>query len=266
MALLIQGHWPTCHSGTANALSLGVLNLPFTPEQFLEVFAAYNRSLWPLVIGLWLYALAGAFVLTRSRSDRSRLIAVLLAVQWAWAALAYHVLFFSTINPAAWLFAVLFLVQSLLFAWFGAVRRRLRFSPTGSPRHVVAWALIAYSLIYPLIAILDGHVLPEAPTFGVPCPTVLLTIGFLFAADPPWPRTIALIPLLWSFVAGSAAILLGIRADLMLWVAGLALIGYLLGPTSLWASGLSVSARASSNTASRASETSPSTSRRRHSA
>jgi len=207
------------------------VNPPFTPEEFLEAFAGYNRSLWPFALGLWLYALSGAFVLTRSRHGWSRFIALQLAVQWAWASLAYHALFFATINPAAWLFAALFLVQSLLFTWFGVVRQQLRFSPTGSRRPVVAWALIVYSLIYPLIAILEGHAFPQTPTFGVPCPTTLLTIGFLFALDPPWRRAIASIPLLWSIVGGSASILLGVRADLMVWVAGLALMGYLLKPT-----------------------------------
>lgn len=51
----------------------------------------------------------------------------------------------------------------------------------------------------------------------------LLTIGFLFAATRPWPRPVAVIPVLWAFVAGSAASLLGVRADMMLWVAGVAL-------------------------------------------
>ena len=67
-------------------------------------------------------------------------------------------------------------------------------------------------------------------TFGVPCPTALLTVGFLFAVDPPWPLTVAAIPLLWAFIGGSASVQLGVRADLMLWTAGLALIGYLFVP------------------------------------
>src|SRR5688572_7534901 len=117
------------------------MSLPFTPDQFFEVFAAYNRSLWPFVLVLWLYALAGAVVLARSR-DRGRFLAMLLAVQWAWAALAYHATFFSSINPAAWLFGGLFLTQSALFAWFGVVREQLHFSSTGSRRHVAAWMLI----------------------------------------------------------------------------------------------------------------------------
>jgi len=66
------------------------------------------------------------------------------------------------------------------------------------------------------------------PTFGVPCPTTFLTIGWLFAADAPWPKVVALVPIGWAFVGGSAAVLFGVRADLMLWVAGIALTASVL--------------------------------------
>jgi len=204
------------------------VNLPFTPEQFFAVFADYNRALWPVVVALWLSAFGGVLLLATSRKGHAPLMAAMLAVQWAWAGLAYHALFFSRINPVAWLFAGLFLIQALLFWWFGVVRQQMHFSPTGSPRHVLAWALIGYALIYPLIVAVEGHTLPKAPTFGVPCPTTLLTIGFLFAADPPWPRAIAVIPLLWAIIGGSAAVILGVRTDWLLWVAAVALMSRLL--------------------------------------
>lgn len=204
--------------------------LPFTPAHFFEVFAAYNRVLWPFALALWLYALAGVIVFARSRDGSRRFVVTLLALQWAWVALAYHAAFFSRINPAAWLFAGFFLTQSVLFVWLGIVRAELHFSSGGSPRHVVAWALIIYSLVYPAIVQLEGHAFPAAPTFGVPCPTTLLTIGFLLAADPPWPRVIAIVPVAWTVVAGSAAVLFGVRADLMLWVAGIALTAGVLVP------------------------------------
>lgn len=204
-------------------------SLPFTPEQFFEVFAAYNRALWPAVIGLWLYSLTGAVVLARSRRC-DRFLVAMLGVQWGWAALAYHAAFFSRINPAAWLFAALFLAQSALFVWFGILRTDLRFTSRGSIRHAVAWMLIAYALAYPFIVQADARDLLYAPSFGLPCPTTLLTIGLLFAADPPWPRVLAAIPVTWAFIAGSAALLLGVKADLMLWVAGGALAGFVLAP------------------------------------
>jgi hypothetical protein len=199
------------------------VNLPFSQDQFFDVFGAYNRSFWPFALTLWIYALAGVVVLA-ARRDRGRSIALMLAVQWAWAGLAYHLWFFSSINPAAWLFGALFLVEGGLLVWSGVVRRELYFSPSGSPRHIASWALVAYALAYPLVARAEGHVFPQAPTFGVPCPTTILTAGFLLAAERPFPILVALIPMLWAFVGGSAAFLLGVRADLMLLVAGVALI------------------------------------------
>jgi hypothetical protein len=64
----------------------------------------------------------------------------------------------------------------------------------------------------------------------VPCPTTLFTAGCLLAAVPPVPRWLLVIPALWSLVGGSAALLLGITPDLMLFAAGAALAG--LGASS----------------------------------
>jgi hypothetical protein len=153
-------------------------------------------------------------------------------VQWAWAGAAYHAAFFAAINPAAWSFAVSFVIESGLLVWFGLVRDDLRFTPTGSPAHIVGWTLIVYALVYPALVYVDGHVFPRAPTFGVPCPTTLLTIGWLFMADSPWPKLTALIPVSWAFIGGSAAMLLGVHADLMLWIAGIALAAAALAPAS----------------------------------
>lgn len=221
-----------CSPFTTNRVAIRGMNvgLPFTPDQFFDVFGAYNHLLWPFALGLWLYALIGFVLLARSRAGCGRFIATMLAVQWAWAGLSYHAVFFTSINPAAWLFAGSFVLQSALLLWFGVLRDRLQFSRWGSVRHVVAWMLLVYSLLYPLIVLVEGHTFPDAPTFGLPCPTTLLTVGFLFAAAPSWPRLVAVIPVLWAFVAGSAASLLGVRADLMLWVAGTALSLYVLIP------------------------------------
>ena len=206
------------------------MDLPFTRDQFFDVLAAYNRSLWPFALGLWGYALAAAVFLARRYRGRGRFAATMLAVQWAWTGVAYHAAFFAAINPAAWVFAALFVVEGGLLAWFGVVHDELRFSPTGSLRHVIAWTLIIYALLYPLLAQAEGHAFPRGPTFGVPCPTTLLTIGWLFAADPPWPKVVAVIPIGWAFVAGSAAVLFGVRADLMLWVAGIAFTASVFAP------------------------------------
>jgi len=85
-------------------------------------------------------------------------------------------------------------------------------------------------LLYPAIVRAEGHAFPRLPTFGVPCPTTILTIGFLLAADRSLPRLVAVIPFVWAFIGGSAAFLLGVRADLMLLAAGIALAVGMIRP------------------------------------
>jgi hypothetical protein len=218
------------------------MTLSFNAEQFFGVFAAYNATLWPAALALWV---ATALVFTAYLRDSTRLIPALLVIQWLWAGLAYHAVFFTRINPGAWLFSGLFVLEALMLAWYGIVQGRIRFAERASPlRHVAAGGLIAYALVYPLIAQVEGHAYPQVPTFGVPCPTTILTIGFLLAADPPLPRLVTVIPILWAFVAGSAAILFDVRADLMLPVAGLALLGDVLRRTARRGSARRVATRA----------------------
>ena len=99
------------------------MQLPFTKEQFFNLFAAYNEALWPALIALWIASVAVSVLLLSSRRPPDRWISALLAAHWAWSALAYHAAFFTRINPAAWLFAALFLLQAALFFWVGVVQR-----------------------------------------------------------------------------------------------------------------------------------------------
>jgi hypothetical protein len=99
------------------------MTLPFSRDQFFNVFGSYNEALWPFVIALWLASLAALVYFVRGRQGRRRFINFLLVTHWLWAAMAYHIAFFSKINPAAWFFGALFLIQASLFC---LVRRHRR--------------------------------------------------------------------------------------------------------------------------------------------
>ncbi len=197
--------------------------MPFTHEQFLDVFARYNSALWPAVVAIWLASAALVVRLLRTGRATSRSISTLLAIHWAWSGAVYHAAFFTSVNPAAWLFAAFFLLEAALLAWWGVLRQRLRFSLTRGLRGIAASAFLVYSLGYPILSFAGGLVFPRAPTFGVPCPTTLLTAGFLLAAEAPFPRPILVIPILWALVGGSAASLLHVPPDWALFAAALAL-------------------------------------------
>jgi len=201
------------------------MSLPFSRDAFFQVFAAYNERFWWCALALWLVT-AWTFVAWIRRAPMPRwFIAALLAFHSAWAGLAYHAAFFAAINPAAWAFSGLFVAESALLLYFGLVHRRLQWSHGTAGSRTIPSILIAYALLYPVIARAGGHAYPALPTFGVPCPTTILTIGFLLAADRPWPAAVALVPLVWTVIGGSAAFLVGVRADLMLIVAGMVLAG-----------------------------------------
>jgi Family of unknown function (DUF6064) len=99
------------------------MQLPFTREQFFDLFDAYNGALWPALVALWIASVAASALLLSSRRLPDRWISGLLAAHWTWSALAYHLAFFTRINPAAWVFAAMFLLQAGVFVWFGVVAK-----------------------------------------------------------------------------------------------------------------------------------------------
>jgi len=194
--------------------------LPFTSGQFFGVFAAYNNAVWPAQIFLVaLAALALAFV-AFPRPWSGRGVSVILAVLWAWLAMAYHIAYFASINPLAYVFAAVSAAGAAVFIWQGVIRRTLRFKFARSARAAVGVVLIVFALfIYPAWSVYSGHAYPALPTFGLPCPTTFFTIGLLALLVRPYPRSVLVVPVLWSLVGLQAAFLLGVWQDLGLLVA-----------------------------------------------
>jgi hypothetical protein len=190
--------------------------LPFTADEFFDVFARYNLALWPAALVMWLAAAASLVALVwfpQPRTDRAG--SLVLAALWAWAGAVYHAAHFSTINPAAPVFAIVFLVEAAILAWTGLVQRDLRFESASAAARTVGILLALYALAYPGLNLLLGHTYPRVPTFGVPCPTTIFTVGLLMMSRRP-PLAVMWIPLVWSLVGGSAAVVLDVAADYVL--------------------------------------------------
>lgn len=198
------------------------MNLPFSAEEFFDLFARYNSAVWPAQVGLLALGVVALVTAAPGRLHSDRVVAAVLALLWVWMAVAYHWLHFATINPVARLFALLFAAQAVLLAWEGVVSRRLEFAPARDLRTVAAAALVLYALvIYPLIGAALGHRYPATPTFGAPCPTTVFTIGLLLVAGSARYRVVV-IPTIWAAIGSSAAFSLGVLEDLGLLVAGVA--------------------------------------------
>lgn len=196
------------------------MNPPFTVEAFFGVFSAYNHAVWPAQLALLLLALAALVLVVRSTPGPGRAVLAILALLWAWVGVAYHMAHFTAINPPAWVFGGLFVVQAVFFA-VEAYRGRIRFGRSLDASGWVAGLFLLYALvIYPLIGLAQGHAYMASPTFGAPCPTTIFTFGVLLLASVRVPGYLLAIPLLWSLVGMSAALSLGVYQDLGLVVAG----------------------------------------------
>jgi hypothetical protein len=189
------------------------MSLPFSTGEFLDVFGAYNSALWPAVAAFWIVTIA--VIIAWLRVGRMpRVICALLAAHWAWSGIAYHYVFFRRINPAATLFGVLFVLEAVLFIWL-ARRSRGAFAIAKSLRGLTGGILILCALLYPALGFGFGLRYPRMPLFAVPCPTELLTAGMLLVSSGI-PRIVYIVPLIWAVVGSSAALSLGIRADMAL--------------------------------------------------
>jgi hypothetical protein len=168
--------------------------LPFTTEQFLGVFAAYNTTVWPMQVVLTTAALFAVVVALRPRVGSPRIAGLVLASLWTWSGIAYLLMFFKPINGAAVVFGALFLIQAVVLAQ-SAIKGDFVPRFTKSLKGWTGVALIAYALLgYPLVSLAVGHVYPAAPTFGVPCPLTIFTLGMLLWSVQPVKWTVVAIP------------------------------------------------------------------------
>lgn len=197
------------------------MNLPFTRDQFLMVFQEYNLSVWPMQIVLVVLALTATyFAVVRYRSSNA-IIAIVLSFLWVWMGVGYHFRYFTAINPAAYAFGSLFVIQGLIFVVSGVFRGSLSIEFRSDLPGIVGAILLLYALIaYPILGYFQGHVYPQSPTFGLPCPTTIFTFAVLLWADRKVPVYVLVIPCLWSLIGSTAAVSLGILEDIGLFVAG----------------------------------------------
>lgn len=207
------------------------MQLPFTVEQFFGVFRLYNNTVWPAQVFLVLLAVLAIIFIALRRPWSGVAVSAILALLWVWLGAAYHLAFFARINPVAYGFGTLSIFGGLLFAWHGVIHRRIEFSFARSIRTGLGIVLLAFALVaYPVWSTLAGHGYPELPTFGLPCPTTIFTIGVLTLASGRSMRAVLVVPILWSLVGSQAAFLLDVKPDFGLLVAGAAAVALLIWP------------------------------------
>lgn len=196
--------------------------MPFTIKQFLEVFANYNQAIYPMQLVLLAIGFAGILFAVKTNKHSNKLVALILTTLWLWAGIVYQIMFFSEVNNMAYLFGVLFIIQSAIFFYAGVMQKSLSFRFQINKNGFTGILLLIYALLfYPLLGAYFGHTYPYSPTFGVPCPTTIYTFGLLLWTNKKLPIYVLAIPFLWTLIGFSAAILFGVSEDIGLLVAGI---------------------------------------------
>ena len=198
------------------------MKLPFTIEQFLSVFELYNQSVWPFQVLVYIQVVFSIILILKISKLSGKFISSTLVFLWLWMGVIYHLTFFTTINPAAYVFGILFVTQAILLAYYGLLKGTLSFVFEGDVFSYAGIALVAFALIvYPLAGYFFGHIYPRSPTFGLPCPTTIFTLGILLMLKGRIPFRLLIVPILWSIIGFMAALQLSIYEDTGLLISGI---------------------------------------------
>lgn len=187
---------------------------PFTKDQFFEVFARYNEAVSPIQLTLLVLGIGATLLALKPTRWSDRAIGAVLAGLWAWMGIEYQWRFFRVINPAAAVFSVGFVIEAGLLFWYAVARPQLVFVAARSWPGALGLALLVYAFAaYPALGYLLGQRYPALPTFGLPCPTTIATLGLLLWTESRPPLVLMLIPWSWAVVGSIAAVRLGVGED-----------------------------------------------------
>lgn len=209
--------------------------MPFTTEQFMEVFRSYNTAIKPLQFLMTMLAIVciGGLI----RKDRFSVSGslLILSIMWLVNGIGYHIMFFSKVNPLAKVFGAGFILEAVALMVMAVMSIRRPQVELSMARRIAGWVMVFYGMIiYSVIGWLLGHRYPAAPMFGVaPCPTVIYSLGLLLILPKKIFLPVFIIPLLWVAIGSFAAFKFGMMEDLGLLMAGLTTLYFLFDKNSL---------------------------------
>ena len=211
----------TVYSRGSNELTPTAMQTTTSFPDFLPMFESVNRDLWPLQAFTLLLGLAMAIAALRKSRIADRFSAATLGLIWIFDGAVFHWVYFRPVYEPAERFAVLWVVQGVLFIVFGVFRPRLSFTASRDGYAAFGFRLIAYALlVYPVLGYLLRSDLAYATWFGpFPCPVAVFTIGMFLLTDARVPKYLVIVPLLWAVTAW-VPVSWGVREDIGLLVGG----------------------------------------------
>jgi hypothetical protein len=130
-------------------MTVNSANLPFTREQFLAMFEAYNQAIWPAHVIAYLLGIAAVGLIVWRVRASDRLISAVLTVFWLWLGAVFLLTAMRTIDtgPGPLVFGAAFLAQAGLWVVAGMLRTDLRFERKLTAVSIIGALVIAYALL-----------------------------------------------------------------------------------------------------------------------
>lgn len=206
------------------------MKTPFTTEQFFSIFEKYNTTVFPAQLLVFLLGLIMLWMVIWNQKGKDQIIGGVLGLLWIWMGAVYQIRFFAAINPAAYAFGSLFIVQGIFLLIETFNRDKLIFHYYGRLNDNFALFFILFGLfIYPVISFLLEETLLHSISFGLPCPTTITTFGFFMLADKRFSKYLLIIPSLWALIGTTAALQFGVYQDFMLILTAITANIFILG-------------------------------------
>jgi hypothetical protein len=202
------------------------MELPFSQTDFFNLFREYNNNFFPFEILLYLLGFLSIIFLFSKFSGRNLIVSSVLSIFWLWNGIVYHLMNFTSINKAAYFFGFLFILQSILFIYYGIIKNKFEFGFSMTFKNIIGVIIILYGFaFYSILGYFFGHVYPFSPVFGAaPCPTVIFTWGIILMNKTKTSFIILIIPAVWSIIGTTAAFKLGVVEDYGLIISAVAAI------------------------------------------
>lgn len=205
------------------------MKIPFTTEQFFQIIEKYNLAVFPAQLIIIILGVLTLVFLHSKKPELQSLIGGFIAILWIWTGIVYHLMFFTAINKPAYFFGAIFIIQGLLLLYETFVSKKLQFSFKGQTIDYVAYFFIIFGLaIYPVLIYFPEKDINTTITLGLPCPTTILTFGFLMLTKTKFPKYLLIIPAIWTVIGTTAAFNFGVYPDYMIMISALVAIIYLL--------------------------------------
>jgi len=205
------------------------MDIPFTTEQFFQVITDYNITFFPVQILIVFLGIICLVLILSGKSYKDKLFGSYIGMLWLWIGIMYHLAFFTSINKAAYIFGILFILQGLVVLYETFRGDKLKFQFKGYTMDYIAYFFLIFAIIiYPILLYFLENSIYTTITLGLPCPSTIFTFGFFMMTTIKFPKYLLIIPLIWTIIGTSAAFNFGVYPDYVMLIAAVIAVIYLL--------------------------------------